>query len=45
MFRIPSKDRTVQFFSVGQVTFGLWQSVWVAVAAIAVSIAGSLVYS
>jgi heme exporter protein D len=45
MFRVAWKDRAVEFFAGGQVTFGLWQSVWVAVAAVAVSIVGSLIYS
>ena len=45
MFRVPWKETVAQFFAGGQVTFGLSQSVWVAVAAIAVSIIGSLVYS
>jgi hypothetical protein len=45
MFRVPWKDRELQFFAGRQVTFGLWQSIWLAVAAVAVSILGALVYS
>jgi len=42
---ISFKAAVVQSFARGQVTFGLRQCVWLAVAAVAISIAGAVFYS